>query len=138
MSLDEKLRQFLSDKAAEPFVLGASDCGLWLADWARIALDLKSDPASHLRGRYKTPEEWHAFSNGGGFYAIVDSIANGLLLKKTKDPAPGDIGVIRIDETETGAIMGFHGWVVRSGFTNGGAGLARVRNAKIRCAWRMT
>lgn len=137
--MNSELTDFLKKKAGERFALGKSDCALWLADWVSTFKKIP-DPASHLRGRYATRHGWLRLTGARDLVCVIDEIATKCGLQRTDDPLPGDIGVLDIGGIgPTGAIMGWHGWLIRvSNSGPGEPGIARPPPMyPILAAWRV-
>ncbi|WP_420604468.1 DUF6950 family protein [Methylobacterium sp.] len=96
-----RLRDHLMLGAASPFVWGARDCSLWVADW--IAIETGRDPVARFRGTYSCARSCaRALRREGGLPALASRIAVEAGLTETTAPSPGDVGVI---ETEHGPFM---------------------------------
>lgn len=120
----DTLALFLRDASAREFRLGEWDCGLWLADWYVRATD-QPDPAAHLRGAaYESCEIINRLR------AVTASLA----LPRTKMPARGDIGLLRLGSLAVGAICTGRGWAVL-----GETGVSHVpaHGARVMAAWRV-
>lgn len=109
---------FLDRTARTPFVWGEDDCSLFLANWL-VALG-RPDPALGLRGRYRTALGCaRVLRREGGVRAVIARCARVAGLAPTRDPSPGDPGVIRIDiegcGVEVGALRLGRRWAVRAG-----------------------
>lgn len=126
------LQAFLKDMARRPFVWGETDCCLVLADWWR--LNHGFDPASHLRGTYFTEDEcWSVIDSAGGVLCIVSSIALIIKADMTRDPQPGDFGVVSAMGLRFGSIM----TPSRRWFVKGKNGTAGLREARVLAAWKI-
>lgn len=94
--LQDDLSAFLGAAARKPFIYGAFDCCLWLADWVRQARG-GADPAKGLRGRYRTEAGCKAIlAREGGVEAVVARCADRAGLLETSEPLSGDIGVAAV------------------------------------------
>ena len=92
-----RLTGFLREQARRPFVWGACDCCLFLADW--IAHRDGLDPAADLRGTYSTEREMRNLLKAkGGIFNVVGSCAEraGLQRIGTAQPRPGDVGLVNV------------------------------------------
>lgn len=129
------LAGFLDRAARRKFVLGEFDCCLWLADWVQ-SQRCGADPAQHLRGQYMTPRAYgRILRRFGGVAGVVSSCAEPAGLIRTREPRPGDIGVVSAVTTEgfhdVGAIRTAGGWASLSP-----TGLL-VGEAQALAAWRV-
>lgn len=131
LNVDQNLVRFLSDAAAKPFVWGRDDCGLFIADWY-VAKTGQADPASHLRGTYRSELECRRLY---GDVAVAKQVRNLISGRgaRVRDVEPGDVAILRVGSDAVGAIRGMSGWVVR-----GQRGLTRLLDGEVRivAAWR--
>lgn len=104
------LAGFLQEQARTPFVWGASDCALFLADWVRLATGIET--ADDLRGQYDGPRS-AAEVSGGSLAFVVGRCAARAGLKNTEDAKPGDIAVLKQPRGEVCAIRTPTGWAMR-------------------------
>lgn len=125
-----RLAEFLAADASKEWEWAEHDCGLRLADWAALALGIP-DPAAHLRGTYTE-------ATAPNLLKTVRDITRRLGLQRTREPRPGDIGIIEIEGMTpryvSGAIHGAIGWTVPNG-----RGLTCLRSEQVRiiAAWRV-
>lgn len=109
------LHSFVAEHEKKAWSPGSVDCCLFIADWA-IWLG-HSDPAAHLRGRYRTEDGFRAIiDRDGGLVNIVGSCASAIDGKRVQQPQRGDIAVIGSTENihrQFGSIFDGERWIVR-------------------------
>lgn len=124
------LTAFLDRAAGEPFRYGDWDCSMFVANW--VELRTGQDPASALRGRYRTRLGWmRIVRKSGGLVALVERLALGVGLLPTTEPGVGDIGVV--ETSNIGPACGIRigrGWAVKLGDGMSAAALPMM------AAWR--
>lgn len=109
----EKLRAFLAEGAATPFVWGQTDCSMWCASWIKAVHGV--DPAASLRGTYATAEECAALiERHGGFVELVAGILKPLQLKPAVTVSPGDVAVVQTPIGPTMMISAGLSWAWKS------------------------
>lgn len=124
------LGAYLERMTSEPFIDGATDCILSVADW--IALHGYPDPATPFRGRYSTPlGRARIVRREGGLQAIMSDGAERSGLSETTTPIPGDVGLVRLCDLEIAAICLGKRWAAK------GAGLVVGEPEEILKAWRV-
>ena len=97
----DRLRAFLREGAALPFVWGGRDCALWACDW--ILAERGIDPAADLRGTYASGLACaRLLRDAGGLPALAGRLAARAGIIETDSPEAGDVGVI---ETKIGAYL---------------------------------
>ena len=108
------LDAFLERMAATPFVDGRTDCALTVADWVMEATDCP-DPASDIRGRYRTAlGRERLLKRLGGLEAVMTACATRSGLRETKEPRRGDVGLVEFGGRQFAAIcLGRH-WAIQS------------------------
>ena len=105
---------FLERMAAAAFEDGTADGARTLADWVVVATGCP-DPASHLRGRYRTAlGRERLLRRLGGLEAVISDCARRALLAETHTPTRGDIGLIRWAGVELAAICLGRRWAVKA------------------------
>jgi len=109
------LEDFIRQTHARPFVWGASDCSLMVADWC--VENGHGDPADAWRGTYATESECRALiAERGDLAAVVAGCASVAGLKPIVEPEFGCVAVIgsphRADR-QWSAIWNGRRWVVR-------------------------
>lgn len=124
------MTDFLRRHAALPFVWGHHDCLMWLADWI---LEVRGiDPAAAWRGSYTTqPGALRVIVKAGGMVAHVERVVAPLGIRRTDEPARGDIAVVDAPEGQRGAIV-----LSRSVARHGHGGIV-VQRLPIIAAWRV-
>lgn len=126
----QRLSAYLSDAARRPFVWGAFDCCILIADW--VALERGDDPMRSLRGAYDSEAGALALvEQAGGLLALVDDLAGRAGLSRTDAPEPGDIGIVMSRDVAAAAIRGASRWSALSP-----RGIAGWRTAPL-MAWRV-
>lgn len=108
------LDAFLERMAATPFVDGRTDCALTLADW--VVLNGHADPASDLRGRYRTAlGRERIVRRHGGLVRVVGDRLERVVLAETANPVRGDGGVVRLAGRDLAAIcVGGGHWAAKT------------------------
>jgi hypothetical protein len=124
------LAAYLRDAARTPFVWGELDCVTFLADWLVCATGLP-DPAAQWRGRYANEPEAAAVCGRCGAPGVIARGARAAGLPRTRDPLPGDIGVVVIGRA-VGAIRTPAGWAARLS-----CGIAVARNPRVVASWSL-
>jgi hypothetical protein len=114
--------------AGRPFRLGEQDCGLMLADWCLSELGV--DPARLMRGQYETVDEAKALLGVSSLPMVFGRLCRHAGIPMTTRPQYGDICMIKLGGSVRGAIK-TSGYVVLSQ----GAGISRVRDARLVAAW---
>jgi hypothetical protein len=130
MAVSAALPAYLRDAAAMPFVWGKTDCLMFCANWVVDATG--RDPAAHLRGFYHDQRGANRLQSPLGLAGTMRDCARRVGLRRTREPKPGDIAVVRgtVPGTCICAIRVAGGWVVKSE-----SGLARVPEARVMAAW---
>lgn len=122
------LGAFLERMTVEPFVDGASDCILTVADW--IVLNGRPDPAEPYRGRYSTVRQRRKLiAEACGIHALMAGGAIRSGLKWTEQPQRGDVGLIRIGRQKIAAICLGERWAMK------GDGLVVAAADEVLMAW---
>lgn len=103
------LNDYLTAGAALPWVWGASDCTIWVADWCRLRFGF--DPAATFRGRYADEAGAEALIAAGLARTIAPQMAP---LRVTDAPRRGDVGVIDIRGREVASIWTGRRWAFRT------------------------
>lgn len=118
MALNSRLPAFLNARAGKPLIWGENDCGLWLADWLIVALQIE-DPARMLRGCYKSARQLADLYGTVALLTEARAICRRVGLPHPRDPTLGDIAVIELRRASNtsprvivGAIRGKGGWIV--------------------------
>lgn len=108
------IKSFLASLAREPFAFGKTDCALVLARW--WALNHGSDPALHLMGTYDDTEKCAAvLAKHRGLLRLVHGICRRIGARRTMEPKPGDIAVVRWGRRHFGAIRTPSGkWAIKA------------------------
>lgn len=89
----DRLAEFLSVKAGNPFVYGSTDCALMPADWCLSECGI--DPAKSIRGKYASESEWRALADAeGGLLSLWSRLGCESGLERIDAPALGDIGLV--------------------------------------------
>lgn len=120
--VSDKLSAFLREAAGRKVKYGEWDCGLWLADWYVLATG-KPDPARDYRGI--------GYESTAYAWRVIRSLG----LPRTKEPQPGDIGLVSIQRGHlVGAIFSGRSW-----WMLGDNGLVALLPTKLRfiAAWRV-
>lgn len=108
------LDAFLEDMARRPFVDGAADCALTVADWVALATGC-ADPADHLRGRYRTAlGRERLLRRLGGLEAVMGVCADKAGLALTTNPVRRDVGLIVAAGQELAGICLGRRWAIKS------------------------
>lgn len=138
--MNGKLPAFLQHAARRKFEWGQFDCCLWLADWFAFCTG-NPDPVPHFRGAYHDADGARVLCGAMGHPFLVRRIARSLNLRRTHDPLPGDVALMRVQGRAIGAIRTRLGWVMLtpSGPQNCGISLAPDDSAEVRAvaAWRI-
>ncbi len=122
------LGDFLERMTIEPFVDGASDCILTVADW--IVLNGHPDPAEPYRGRYSTARERRKLiAEACGIHALMAGGAIRAGLRWTDQPQRGDVGLVRIGRRKIAAICLGERWAMK------GDGLVVAAADEVLMAW---
>lgn len=88
-----QLGDYLAGAARKPFVWGAHDCSLWVADW--VALRAGYDPAEPYRGRYTTARGCaRLITRAGGLVALWGRAL--AALQSIQCAEPGDVGIVHL------------------------------------------
>jgi hypothetical protein len=108
------LADFLAGLAREPFRYGRCDCALVLGRW--WAVNHGVDPAAHLAGTYSDKESCaDVLISHLGLLRLVFTICRGIGARRTRDPKPGDFGVVRMGRLHFGAIRTASGkWAIKA------------------------
>ena len=108
------LSDYLRAGAAQPFAWGGCDCCSWACAW--VAARRGVDPSARWRGRYRTARGAALqIRRAGGDLLSVASVAMAAAgLAETRDPRPGDIGVIETDAGLALAIRTPTGWAAKA------------------------
>jgi hypothetical protein len=123
------LAEYVQAEAAKPFALGENDCAHFIARWAlaRTGRDglaifngLRRDIAADLVERKQ-------------LLRAVFQGCRSIGLERAREPAAGDIGVIRTIQRHRCAIRTDRGWVFRE---EAGIGSARAEDCHLLMAWR--
>jgi len=124
------LSTFLEDLARQPFVDGAADCVLSVADW--IVLKGHPDPAEPYRGRYRTAlGRQRLIRRSGGLMALMSDGAARAGLSETTNPVRGDVGLIEAYGQTVAAICLGERWAIK------GDGLVVAPAECLLMAWRV-
>ena len=124
------LSAFLDDLARQPFVDGAADCVLSVADW--IVLRGHPDPAAPYRGRYRTAlGRQRLIRKSGGLAALMSEGAARAGLIETTNPVRGDVGLIVAHGQTVAAICLGERWAIK------GDGLVVAPAERLLMAWRV-
>lgn len=104
------LGAFLRAAAATPFRHGVSDCGKTLGAWIKARTG--TDPFADLA--YDSAFGWkRRAAAAGGLDALVASRLDGLGLKRTANPKPGDAALVTTPLGVTCAIRATKGYAVK-------------------------
>lgn len=124
------LSAFLEDLSRQPFVDGAADCVLSVADW--IVLSGHPDPAQPYRGRYRTAlGRQRLIRQSGGLHVLMSEGAARAGLTETTTPVRGDVGLIVAHGQTVAAICLGERWAIK------GDGLVVAPAERILMAWRV-
>lgn len=124
------LDNFLDDLARQPFIDGAADCVLSVADW--IVLRGHRDPAEPYRGRYRTAlGRQRLIRKSGGLPALMSEGAARADLIKTTNPVRGDVGLIVAHGQTVAAICLGERWAIK------GDGLVVAPAERVLMAWEV-
>lgn len=128
--MEDRLSRYLQAEAGRPFQRGRADCITFGADWLQLRLGF--DPMAAWRGYATDAEATELMAGWGGIVRVVGRGMRQAGLPRTRDPQPGDVGVIAIDGIGIGAIKTPRGWVTRLD-----DGLASLPAARVRvlAAW---
>jgi uncharacterized protein DUF6950 len=110
------LDAFLRDLRRRPHRLGEADCVLVLADWWMMNHPGAPDPAAAYRGAYDTPETLSdLLERDGPLVRLIGKVARSVGCPRSREPEPGDIGVVRLGDALFGAILSpSRRWTVRT------------------------
>lgn len=105
----ESLTTYIAATGDLPFVWGARDCTLWVADWCQWHFGF--DPAATIRGQYSTASGARRIL-GTDLVEFVAPYLTPLAIK----PAPmiGDLGVICVSGRKVAAICSGPFWVIKT------------------------
>lgn len=108
------LTAFLASLAREPFRFGSCDCALVLGRW--WASNHGVDPAAHLVGTYSDKEGCaDVLIAHRGLLRLVHGICRSIGARRTHEPRPGDIAVVRMGRSHFGAIRTPSGkWAIKA------------------------
>lgn len=132
VDIDMALQGFLREAASRRFRPG-TDCAMLIADWVWLLTGF--DPATAIRGTYRSEAEWRRIvADAGGLAALVGelAVAAGLTPVAPATARRGDIGVVSASEGDTCAIRTGRAWAMagaRSGVT--------IYDWPARAAWRV-
>lgn len=109
-----KLAEFLASLAREPFSYGRCDCALVLGRWWETNHGI--DPAAHLIGAYADKDGCaDVLVANRGLLRLVFTICREIGAVRTRDPKPGDFGVVRMGRLHFGAIRTASGkWAIKA------------------------
>ena len=128
--MNSELPRYLRESAGAPFAWGDCDCCTWTCDW--VARVIGVDPAARWRGACASEADAERIiAEGGGILALARVGCAGAGLVETRDPLPGDIGVVLTPLGEAMAIKTRIGWAMK---TKNGVAAARV---PMLAAWRV-
>lgn len=97
------LPPFLAAAGERPFVWGAWDCLMWLAEWVKLRRGV--DPGAEHRHHYRDAKgAARIVARAGGMVAHVDSCVLPLGLARTEEPKAGDIAVVDSPTGHMGAL----------------------------------
>ncbi|GLR55126.1 hypothetical protein KYK30_31740 [Shinella yambaruensis] len=104
---------FLASLAREPFCYGRTDCALVLGRW--WAENHGCDPAAHLIATYHDGDACGAvLAKHGGLLRLVRDLCRTVGARRTANPKPGDIAVVRFGNAHFGAIRTISGkWAIK-------------------------
>lgn len=128
------LAAYLRQQAALPHILGSGDCCTYAADW--ITLCRGVDPIASCRGRYACAATAEALLAGiggkGGLLRAAGRVLRAAGLSMTRDPQPGDVGVVVVGNLATCAIRSPRGWALRM---NDGLASLPAGRLRVLAAW---
>ena len=107
MSAD--LSAYLTRATTLPWVWGRSDCTIWVADWCLLRFGF--DPAAGFRGRYDDRAGAERLIAAGLARTIAPCMTP---LRETREPHPGDVGIIEIGGRQVAAIRTGPRWAFRT------------------------
>lgn len=111
MGRELSLAAYLQAEAGRRFQRGSADCITFGADWLQLRLGF--DPMAAWRGYATDTEATELMAGWGGIVRVVGRGMRQAGLPLTRDPQPGDVGVIAIGNVAVGAIRTTRGWVTR-------------------------
>jgi hypothetical protein len=125
------LADYLRLQAALPFVLGKSDCCCFIADWVREQRGV--DPMAYCRGGYADERGAGALLSGyGGLPRAVGRALRRSGAAMTRDPQPGDIAVVAVNDVAACAIRTERRWALR---LDDGMALLPLDRVRVIAAW---
>ena len=126
------LPNYLRAEAARPFSWGSADCAGFIAGW--VGLRRGIDPRPYYP-EYDGEAAARALTGSpGGIARLATQAMRRAGIPITRDPQPGDVGVVRVGERVACAIRTGRGWVMR-----GEKGLALLPDDSLRviAGWRV-
>jgi hypothetical protein len=133
MSVTRELAEYLQQQAAIPFVLGKSDCCLFLAGWVQERLGI--DPMAYCRGGYEDARGAEALLSGyGGLPRAVGRALRRAGAPLTCNPAPGDVAVVVIADAAACAIRTERRWALR---LDESLALIPIDRVRVIAAWKI-
>ena len=103
----ERLRAHIDAAQGAP-VIGADDCGPWVASWIE-----RETGKRLIFPPYKDSEQAYAMAaEAGGMVEFVSPMMSAIGLWETSIPELGDVGIIRLSDRDTAAIFCGNGVVV--------------------------
>lgn len=126
------LADYLRAEAGRRFERGVADCITFGADWVRLRLGF--DAMAAWRGYRSDAEANELMAGWGGIVRVVGRGMRQAGVPLTRDPQPGDVGMIGVAGLALGAIKTERGWVTR--LDDGLASLPPER-VRVLAAWKV-
>jgi hypothetical protein len=127
--MNSRLPAWLAASGSRPFAWGVCDCCTWVCDWVVAAQGV--DPAAAWRGACASARDAARILRGRGLLALAREGCAAAGLAETRDPLPGDVGVVLTEDGPAMAIRTRTGWAIKAGQGFG------VRAAPMLAAWRV-
>lgn len=98
-----RLRSYIREGAALPFVWGQSDCCPWALGW--VEREIGSDPFATVRGAYASRMACaRLLAQHGGLEALARRLMSTAGLRETDAAKPGDVALVQTAIGPMGAI----------------------------------
>lgn len=122
------LKDFLASLSREPFTYGYSDCAWVVGRWWERTHGVNPAARFHYVGREGCLA---VLAENRGLLRLTWMLAREVGARRTFDPAPGDVAVVRHRGLQFGAIMGESGkWAIKCG-----NGLFMTSRCRVLMAW---
>jgi len=110
--VNSDLPAWLAASGGRRFAWGACDCCTWACDWVVAAASV--DPAAAWRGACASARDAARILRGAPLPELARRGCEAAGLVETRDPLPGDVGVVLTPNGAAMAIRTRRGWAVKS------------------------